>query len=699
MWQMPVPVWIQGTLKKFSTTYEFDENNQLVSLNRTKEQAGLAYAETEHNANVGEDFAEPTLTNPYSLSITYSSSNTTLATVNATTGEVTILAAGKVTITASTTGNASYSAGSASYNITITDPSLAVATLPFTFNSGKADIENTAGMTQEGLGSDYDNAPKLKFNTANDNVIVHFDSEPGEFSFLLKQNGTNAGTFTVYESANGEDYTPVWSGGDLGGTGKSTTIKPTLSATARYVKFEYTTKADGTNYALGSISIAKPDNRQEAGLAWDPETVTLTVGDAFTAPTLQNPKSVSGITYESSNEDVATVSAEGVIALVDDAVGTATITATFEGDLTYKPATATCTITVNEYIETIDGEWQLVTDASKLQIGMEIIIASVADADGTIKTMGVQNNNNRGEVSSTVSGDMLNPAVGTTVITLEDCQLYEGLFALKTKDGYLYAASSSKNQLKSQEGINDNACWMITITDGVASVQATKSSNRNIIRYNSNDKLFSCYDAENNQKDIAIYAKVPDCTREIPVGYYGTVCLPSNIIKVLGATLYEVAGKEDNGRVVFDEVLAPEAGMPYIFLSHNAEVLFYCGTETATAGKHNSLQGTFDEIAKAETNELTGNYMVVNNIIKKCGARCGLGANRAYFIATELESIGTAPAQMPGRRRVTMGVTGENGTTDLDNITTTDTPVKVIENGKLIIIRDGVKYNVQGQKL
>ena len=98
-----------------------------------------------------------------------------------------------------------------------------------------------------------------------------------------------------------------------------------------------------------------PSVKADAELAWNPETVTITVGEAFTAPTLVNPYSVAGITYETSNDAVATVTAEGVIALVDDAVGTATITATFAGDATYKPAEVTCTIKVKPVQEDCEG--------------------------------------------------------------------------------------------------------------------------------------------------------------------------------------------------------------------------------------------------------------------------------------------------------------------------------------------------------
>ena len=56
----------------------------------------------------------------------------------------------------------------------------------------------------------------------------------------------------------------------------------------------------------------------------------------------------------------------------------------------------------------------------------------------------------------------------------------------------------------------------------------------------------------------------------------------------------------------------------------------------------------------------------------------------------------TSGAPINVRARVAFN---ENVETGVEDIITTDTPVKVIENGQLTIIRDGVKYNVQGQKL
>ena len=65
---------------------------------------------------------------------------------------------------------------------------------------------------------------------------------------------------------------------------------------------------------------------------------------------------------------------------------------------------------------------------------------------------------------------------------------------------------------------------------------------------------------------------------------------------------------------------------------------------------------------------------------------------RAYFKFSTL-----TPAQLNNlRARV---VFNENAATGVDNIITSETPTKLIQNGQLIIIRNGEKYNIQGQKL
>ena len=693
-------VVIKGNLKLHNgSVYEFDANNELVSLVRNKAQADLAYAETELTANVGEVFTEPTLTNPYSLSITYSSSNTSLATVDATTGEVTILAAGKVTITASTAGDATYAAGSASYNITITNPGLAVATLPFYFDGKIADIENTAGMTQSNLGTDYAAAPYLKFNAEGAWAIVQFDSEPGEFSFLLKQNGESIGTFTVYESENGEDYTPIWSGGDLGGNAKSATIEPTLSATARYVKFEYTTKPTGTNYGLGEISIKKADHRQEAGLAWNPATVSLTVGDAFTAPTFNNPNGLSGITFASSNEALATVNNAGAITLVSGKTGTATITATFaDGHATYKPAEATCVITVSPKSEKV------------------VILAQYGDQWYALKAAYLSGKTDRLDAIPVnyVGGKLYNVAEADKA-SIEWSSIVEGDKVSFINDGKYLKGKTTTTLLfeENADGLYqwDNTTYTMTIGPTVRSFLYNGEAFRNFAVSQAgkvvNDVLYSSLPVVT----APVYATGDAYGRTVTAGEYGTICIPYGSSNYTGAEFYEISWMEMDGAtpkgIWLDQVNgALTAGKPYIFKATATELAVIGNGTTAgspVAGVA-GLTGTFTLIQDIETsdpsNTLEGNYMISGNQFLLCPAGCWLNANRAYIDASIIAGHTTKKAEIPGRRRVCLGETSENEATGFENIVAPEgQAVKAIVNGQLVIIRDGVKYNVQGQKL
>lgn len=244
------------------------------------------------------------------------------------------------------------------------------------------------------------------------------------------------------------------------------------------------------------------------------------------------------------------------------------------------------------------------------------------------------------------------------------------------------------------DGENKTYCQFEDVKTG--SVACTEGEHKNIVL---EDGFYHFYYEVSANKVFIAAAQI--YTRTVPEGDYGTICLNFGAKHYTGATFYEVAGKEGN-KVVFDEVTELVAGMPYIFMANATEIKVVEGdiTVATTAGKHNSLQGTFTQIDPAVDNVLVDNYMLVNNIIKKCGINCGLKENRAYFVASELESLGAAPQPMPGRRRVAMGVTSENAATGLENITNGEnTTIKLIENGQLIIIRNGEKFNAQGIKL
>lgn len=143
----------------------------------------------------------------------------------------------------------------------------------------------------------------------------------------------------------------------------------------------------------------------------------------------------------------------------------------------------------------------LVTDVADLQIGSQVVIAA-SESDMALST--TQNNNNRGQVAITKKGNTIIINDEVQVLTLEEGNI-DGTFAFYTGEGYLYAASSSKNYLRTQEELSENSSWEITITDGVASVVAQGENTHNVIQYNQDNSLFSCYAASASQKPIAIY--------------------------------------------------------------------------------------------------------------------------------------------------------------------------------------------------
>ena len=145
--------------------------------------------------------------------------------------------------------------------------------------------------------------------------------------------------------------------------------------------------------------------------------------------------------------------------------------------------------------------YELVTDPAKLTVDSKIIIAA-KDYDVALST--TQNNNNRGQAAVTKNGDKIeNPGDGVQIITVEKGSV-EGSLAFNVGGGYLYAASSSSNYLKTQATLSDNSSWLVTIADGAATIVAQGNNARNMMQYNQSSSLFACYGSA-SQKALAIY--------------------------------------------------------------------------------------------------------------------------------------------------------------------------------------------------
>ena len=143
--------------------------------------------------------------------------------------------------------------------------------------------------------------------------------------------------------------------------------------------------------------------------------------------------------------------------------------------------------------------YTLVTNANDLSIGDKIIIAA-SDFNLAIST--TQNNNNRDQATITKSENNCTPSSNVQILTV-GAGTISGTFSLNTGSGYLYAASSSNNYLRTQATLDANCSWKITFSGNVANIIAQGSYTRNVMQYNSTNSLFSCYGSA-SQKALTV---------------------------------------------------------------------------------------------------------------------------------------------------------------------------------------------------
>ena len=171
------------------------------------------------------------------------------------------------------------------------------------------------------------------------------------------------------------------------------------------------------------------------------------------------------------------------------------------------PASNVTVSAVFNYIQQsfVEG-YQLVTSADQLIAGRTYLIINVANS----KALGTtQNNNNRSAVAVTIEDDFIY-AINNTVCELT---LGGGTGAWTFFDagwgnngGYLYAASSNSNQLRTQATNNANGKWSIVFgTNSVVTIQAQGSNTRNLLKYNNQSNIFSCY--ASSQLDVCLFCR------------------------------------------------------------------------------------------------------------------------------------------------------------------------------------------------
>ncbi len=166
-----------------------------------KKAAGLSWGTASREVTIdSEDNSFPTLTNANNLPVTYTSSETSVATI-ASDGTITLVAAGKTDITASFDGNDEYEAGSVTYTLTVKEASsVDISNTPETAYTVAKAIELIAA--NEGL----DTKVYVKGKIAS---IKEVSTSYGNATYYISDDGTTTTTIQVYRGyyLGGEKFT------------------------------------------------------------------------------------------------------------------------------------------------------------------------------------------------------------------------------------------------------------------------------------------------------------------------------------------------------------------------------------------------------------------------------------------------------------------------------------------------------------
>ena len=513
-------VVVKGTLKKYNEIYEFNSGCQLVSLTHSGTPADPVIV--AENATIDADVTYYELMyeiqNP--VDGTELTASTTASWITSCTpsqksfDRVMIVCEANETTTART-ATIVLTYGNVTKEVTLTQeayvaPVADYAELPFSFDGGKADIETTDGLTQEGLGTDYKNSPYLKLDGTGDYVLLAFNERPGILTFDIIGNGFSDGTFKVQASVDGTTYSDVATYTELGS--KETKTISDLGEDVRYIKWVYTEKVTG-NVALGNINLAKYGtvvlNDYTLTVA-NPANVTITASygqdvltNGETAEVTEGTDVTVALTIV-SGYDLQSVTVNGT----DDGQAVTLSPGTTEGVYTFTmPAFGvTVNATAVEHVEVVTSDYVLATSITS---GKSYVIAS--GVGGTVQVMAEQKNNNRGAVEATISNGVLKVSEEYEFVIETASSENASGYSIYDPDvkGYLYAAASDKNYLKTQTDLNDNGIWAITInpTDASFSVVAQGANSRNVMQYNSGSTLFSCY-ATASQSPVYLFEKV-----------------------------------------------------------------------------------------------------------------------------------------------------------------------------------------------
>ena len=465
---------------------------------------------------------------------------------------------------------------------------------PYTGESGV--IYNGVAMLYSGNNNDLQLNKKPEKNvgivtTTSNCFATKIVVTWGQYSNTNNKSLTVYGKKTAYTSSS-ELYssTPGDELGKITYTTGATTTSLVLDGTYSYIGL----LASGAIY-IDKIEItweASGDTRANPGISFSATSCDVQIGNLpYKFPELNNPNSLTGIKYASSEPTIATIVANsGVITLTGE-VGQTTISAEFSGNDEYKGGKVEYTLNVSKASAYI---YKKVTATDDIMDGGQYIIvcedknlAKGSDYAGVSVTV----DNENGQIDPNVSGTGV-PAVYTF-------EAMDGGYALKigNKQYLSYTTSNSAN-LKT---VNEGIAWTVTIDkEGNAVIQCNESNNRQILVNETNFKNYASSNKDYNK--VQLYQKVYPLTVSSATGGYATFYNEEEAYKMPeGLTGYAVTKAESEyitRKTAYEAGATVPAKTPLLIIGTTDGGNYYpavvSGTGVEAYAGSNLLEGTRD---------------------------------------------------------------------------------------------------------
>ena len=368
-------VVVYGQLKNYSGTYEFNTGNYIVEYAEYIASADLSWSLDAYTVYEYQSYTLPTFGNPHGLTVAFESTDESVATINEL-GEVTIVGgSGQTTIRASFAGGDGYQPQTAEYTLTYAE--MADLYLEGQFANPKfeegttaseiTDFDGLSVTAQYSDGSDYYiPADEITWTVDFEGGIsaihrlmnaIYVQAEWNGFSSNMLECNIFVRSHKVTWNPNPETYASIAikANGYTDETGrwdlyKAEEVEVIVNITDNIHKLVALTAGGEDILATKAFTVDTTDieivatfaAKAEAGLAWSAEADTVYQYRSYTLPTLSNPNGLT-VTYESTNESVATIDEYGEVTIVGG--GQTTIRASFAGDDDYQAQTVEYTLT------------------------------------------------------------------------------------------------------------------------------------------------------------------------------------------------------------------------------------------------------------------------------------------------------------------------------------------------------------------